>query len=197
MDENNAPSGFLARWSRRKAGILDEPVAVRPAEPAPLAAPPGLPQPAPAPDVPAVEQAPAPTLADVAQLTHESDYTRFVANTVDPSVKNAALKKLFTDPHFNVMDGLDTYIDDYGRPDPLPEGMLRKMVQAHSLGLFADEDADEGAAERKAIEAAAAAAPHSPANCPDEDIDLRLQPDDDSGRPGPAPGPGEDPGCEL
>jgi hypothetical protein len=33
-------------------------------------------------------------------------------------VRNAALKKLFTDPHFNVMDGLDVYIDDYGKPDP-------------------------------------------------------------------------------
>ena len=30
------------------------------------------------------------------------------------------MKKLFSDPHFNVMDGLDTYIDDYGKPDPLP-----------------------------------------------------------------------------
>jgi len=154
-----------------------------------------VPQPAPAADALAAEQPPAPTLADVAHLTHESDYTRFVANTVDPSVKNAALKKLFTDPHFNVMDGLDTYIDDYGRPDPLPEGMLRKMVQAHSLGLFAEEDADEDEAERKAIEAAAAPTP--PPKCPDEDTDLRLQPNDDSGRPGASPGPGEDAGCKL
>ena len=196
MDENNAPSGFLARWSRRKAGILDEPAAVRQAEPPPLVQPP-LTAPTPVADVPAVEHAPAPTLADVEQLTHESDYTRFVANTVDPSVKNAALKKLFTDPHFNVMDGLDTYIDDYGRPDPLPAGMLRKMVQAHSLGLFADED-DEGEAqahaEPKAIEAAAAP---TPPKCPDEDTDLRLQPDDDSGCPGTAPGPGEDAGGQL
>ena len=30
------------------------------------------------------------------------------------------MKKLFSDPHFNVMDGLDTYIDDYGKPDPIP-----------------------------------------------------------------------------
>jgi hypothetical protein len=138
---------------------------------------------------------PAPTLADVAQLTHESDYTRFVANTVDPSVKNAALKKLFTAPHFNVMDGLDTYIDDYGRPDPLPAGMLRKMVQAHSLGLFDDED-DEGEAEAELKTIEAAAAP-TPSKCPDEDTDLRLQPDDDSGCPGAAPGPGEDAGGQL
>jgi len=195
MDENNAPSGFLARWSRRKAGVLDEPAPVRQAEAPPLTSPATVLQPAPAPDVPAVESMPAPTLADVAQLTHESDYTRFVATTLDPSVKNAALKKLFTDPHFNVMDGLDTYIDDYGRPDPLPAGMLRKMVQAHSLGLFDDEDdEDEAEAKLKTIEAAAAP---TPLKCPDEDTDLRLQPDDDSGCPGAAPGPGEDAGGQL
>jgi hypothetical protein len=37
------------------------------------------------------------------------------------------------------MDGLDTYIDDYGKPDPLPAGMLRQMVQSQLLGLFDDE----------------------------------------------------------
>jgi hypothetical protein len=31
-------------------------------------------------------------------------------------VKNAAMKKLFADPHFNVMDRLDIYIDDYSSP---------------------------------------------------------------------------------
>ena len=56
-----------------------------------------------------------------------------------PQVKNAAMKKLFADPHFNVMDGLDTYIDDYGRADPIPKAMLRQMVQARVLGLLDDE----------------------------------------------------------
>ena len=50
------------------------------------------------------------------------------------------MKKLFSDPHFNVMDGLDTYIDDYGKPDPIPASMLRQMVQSQALGLFADEE---------------------------------------------------------
>jgi hypothetical protein len=47
------------------------------------------------------------------------------ARDVAPEVKNAAIKKLFADPHFNVMDGLDTYIDDYSKPDPIPPEMLR------------------------------------------------------------------------
>src|SRR5207302_631840 len=86
----------------------------------------------------AEEEAP-PTLADVARLTRDSDFSRLVGADVDASVSNAALKKLFSDPHFNVMDGLDTYIDDYGRPDPIPPSMLRALNQAASLGLFDSE----------------------------------------------------------
>ena len=55
---------------------------------------------------------------------------------VPGEVRNAAMKKLFTDPHFNVMDGLDIYIGDYNTPDPLPAGMLEKMVGAEFLNLF-------------------------------------------------------------
>jgi hypothetical protein len=97
--------------------------------------------------------APPPTLDDVAGLTRDSDYAPFVARQVDPQVRNAAMKKLFSDPHFNVMDGLDTYIDDYGKPDPLPLAMIRQMTGARALGLFAEEEA----AEAKALADAAAA----------------------------------------
>jgi cell division septation protein DedD len=75
----------------------------------------------------------------VAQLTPESDYAAFAKRSVDPQVRNAAMKKLFTDPHYNVMDGLDTYIDDYNKSDPIPKSMLRQMVQARFLGLLDDE----------------------------------------------------------
>ena len=50
------------------------------------------------------------------------------------------MKKLFADPHFNVMDGLDIYIDDYSKPDPIPEAMLRKLASAKFLGLFDEEE---------------------------------------------------------
>ena len=39
------------------------------------------------------------------------------------------------------MDGLDTYIDDYSKPDPMPAAMLRQMAQSKFLGLFDDERA--------------------------------------------------------
>jgi hypothetical protein len=85
-------------------------------------------------------------LADAQALTSSSDFKAFVAHDVAPEVRNLAMKKLFADPHFNVMDGLDIYIGDYTQPDPLPEGMLRKMTSAHALGFFDHEKKAEAAA---------------------------------------------------
>ena len=58
-----------------------------------------------------------------------------MAPDVSGEVKNAALKKLFGDPHFNVMDGLDVYIDDYSKPDPLPAAVARQLAQTAFLGF--------------------------------------------------------------
>ena len=77
-----------------------------------------------------------PTLEDAKGLTAESDFQPFMRPGVASDVRNAAVKKLFADPHFNVMDGLDIYIGDYNTPDPLPAGMLQKMVGAQLLNLF-------------------------------------------------------------
>jgi hypothetical protein len=186
-------AGFLSRWSRRKVQVREgievpaAPPLVR-VEAEPAVAKVTVPVPAPVPELaPAAAEAPAaPTLDDVAALTRESDYTRFVARDVAPDVKNAALKKLFGDPHFNVMDGLDIYIDDYGKPDPLPMSKLRQMVQAQALRLFDDDEKEQPAP----------VAPPSPDPAPHEDTDLRLQPHDAAGRSGPEPGAGEDGGRE-
>jgi hypothetical protein len=201
---DDEPSGFLSRWSRRKVQVRQgaapaEPVPEVVSPPAPLVAAATL---APVPAAATVETPretpPAPTLADVAALGPQSDYTRFIAPGVDSGVKNAALKKLFTDPHFNLMDGLDTYIDDYGKPDPLPEGMLRQMAQSQFLGLF---DHEKPPAESAAGPAAdpppvVATAPTDSTldTDPDEDADLRLQPHDAAGPPGPGAGPEPDAG---
>ncbi|OGG56190.1 MAG: hypothetical protein A3F84_06630 [Candidatus Handelsmanbacteria bacterium RIFCSPLOWO2_12_FULL_64_10] len=74
-----------------------------------------------------------PSMADVAGLTPESDYSGFLATGVDEAVKRSALKKLFTDPHFNIMDGLDIYVGDYSQPDPMPAGMLAALNHAQAL----------------------------------------------------------------
>ena len=179
-------SGFLSRWARRKeqartgvASVVEPalPVEAPPPAPAELAAP------APADTQPVAE--PLPTMADVALLTRESDYARFVAGDVDVGVKRAAMKKLFADPHFNVMDGLDTYIDDYGQPDPIPLAMLRQMNQSKFLGLFDTDDNDAKIPDDAAPTELTAAT-----EIPHDDPDLRLQQDDDAGRPGAGAGPG-------
>lgn len=114
--------GFLQRWSRLKA----EPEA------------PELPPAAPLPAAPPVAaDAPLPTLDDAAQLTAESDYSAFVARGVDSSVRRLAMKKLFADPHFNMVDGLDIYMGDYNLPDPVSAAMLASLTHARSaLGRF-------------------------------------------------------------
>lgn len=149
------PAGFLGRWSRRKTDVLkgkplEEPVAApavasRPDTVQMLAqrggsAPSGL-QPA---DAQQGAEPPKPLLSldDVEQLTNESDFKPFMARDVGPEVRNAAMKKLFADPHYNVMDGLDIYIDDYSKSDPIPESMLRQMVGTKLLKIFDDEEED-------------------------------------------------------
>ena len=137
--------GFLGRWSRRKQDVREGKPVEEP--PAPVAQAPAAPPPvAPLPDpAPVVEAPPLPSLSDAQALTPASDFGPFVERAVAPEVRNLAMKKLFADPHFNVMDGLDIYVGDYTQPDPLPEGMLRKMVGAHALGFFDHEKPAEGA----------------------------------------------------
>ncbi len=146
-------SGFLNRWARRKSDVLkgrplEEPAIV--ATPAPLAASAplpaeGLPQPVSHPDSEPGAEPPKISLSldDVKQLTNDSDFKPFMAHDVGPEVRNAAMKKLFADPHYNVMDGLDIYIDDYSKADPIPESMLRQMVGAKLLKIFDDEEDDK------------------------------------------------------
>lgn len=212
--------GFMSRWSRRKA--LARQGAVPPPEAAvPDPARPGAVVPAPQIQSPLVEvpagaapseqqpdgapaAPPPPTLADVAQLTPQSDFTRFVAPGVDHEVKNAAVKKLFADPHFNVMDGLDTYIDDYGKPDPLPASSVRKMAQAAFLGLLEQPAPNTQPAGQPGTPGQLVAAndPPSapcgptPSPAPDENADLRLQPHDAAGCTGPEPGAAGEPSVE-
>ncbi len=133
-------SGFLGRWSRRKTDVLQgKPVA----EPG-VAAKAVLPQPVTnqvnSVDTEAAQEPTALSLEDVKLLTKDSDFKPFMAKDVGADVRNAAMKKLFADPHFNVMDGLDIYIDDYSKSDPIPEAMLRAMTSSKFLKLFDDED---------------------------------------------------------
>ncbi len=224
--------GFLGRWSRRKLTQDQSPapvlpaVSVRPEGAAQVPARGAAPQPVSpderaAPATPAVatartpEPAALPTLDDVKALVSSSDFQPFMARGVAPDVRNAALKKLFADPHYNVMDGLDTYIDDYSKPDPLPVAMMRGLASARALGLGPDEpvpDASSPGGAAPAVPTPQAApdgesgplpqsvtanAPDAPAAEPSSDIrpdhdhtDLQLQPDDAARRESVEPGAG-------
>jgi hypothetical protein len=134
----------LARWSRRKHEAARPPAA--PATPAPAPAPPALPA--------AAATAADAALPPVESLTFESDFTAFLAPKVEETVKRAALRKLFSDPRFNVMDGLDVYIDDYSKPDPIPEGMLAKLKDVYEkLAAEPAEQAAEASEEVAVAEA--------------------------------------------
>ena len=162
------PGGFFSRWSRRKAEDTAQAQAAeraaRPAVPTPPSVPASrLPAGAVSADptgvaargadaqadpagpgtVPATP-AGGPTLDDVRGLSADSDFKPFVGRAVAPEVRNAAMKKLFADPHFNVMDGLDIYIDDYSKPSPLPAELLRKMVSAQFLQMVEEEKPASG-----------------------------------------------------
>jgi hypothetical protein len=197
--------GFLGRWSKRKLDAK---------EGKPLEAEPPLPSPEPSPASGRGSELQAPshqggegqpaeplplTLEDAQALTSESDFRPFAARGVAPEVRNAAMKKLFSDPHFNVMDRLDTYIDDYSQPDPIPQDMLRKLASAKFLGLFDAEEKQEAQEiarrEREVSDnptaetvAQSAAAPADSPALPNDDPDLRLQQDHAS--PGKTPGGG-------
>ena len=132
--------GFLGRWSRRKAGLEPEGLDGS----APDLKPKTTPSPTPqdkktieSASTPAEEETLPPTLEDAESIDRFApDFSAFMKPNVDPAVQQAAMKKLFSDPHFNIMDRLDIYIDDYSIPDPIPMEMLKRMVQSESLGLF-------------------------------------------------------------
>ena len=132
--------GFLGRWSRRKAGLEPEGLDGAAPELKPKTTPSSVPQDKKtieSASTPAEEETLPPTLEDAESIDRFApDFSAFMKPNVDPAVQHAAMKKLFSDPHFNIMDRLDIYIDDYSIPDPIPMEMLKRMVQSESLGLF-------------------------------------------------------------
>ena len=121
---------FLSRWSRRKTEarekgeVIPEPREAEAQSPAPA------------------EARPPEPLPPVESLTPDSDFRPFMRPEVDEGMKRQALKTLFRDERFNVMDGLDTYIDDYSKPDPIPESWLSQLNQMARLGDYREPPAE-------------------------------------------------------
>jgi len=104
-EEKKAP--FLSRWSRLKQEA-EKPVEQNPA-------------------------APAPVLPPVESLTPESDFTGFMHPQVEDALRRVALKKLFSDPHFNLPDPYEAYSGDWTGGEPIPEAMLATLEQMKQL----------------------------------------------------------------
>ena len=96
-------------------------------------------------------------LPPISAISLAEDFTPFMQAKVPQALKQQALKALFKEPHFNVMDGLDIYIDDYTVFEPIsPEVMatlsswkaiMNPPQQVVTSGGYAvDVESDEGKA---------------------------------------------------
>lgn len=119
-------AGFLSRWSRRKADARESEAGEAKVD-----------------AVAAETPISAPLLPPLDELTLDSDYGAFFHPEVDENLRRSALRKLFSDPHFNVMDGLDTYIDDYSKTEPIPAAMLASLRQAQRILTWAEGKDEE------------------------------------------------------
>jgi hypothetical protein len=99
---------FLARWSRRKlearSGGIDDGAEVLQTE-EPQAVPPVA-----APPERELTDADMPPLDS---LTADSDFTPFMSPGVSDGLRRLALRKLFSQPSFNITDGLNDYDEDF------------------------------------------------------------------------------------
>lgn len=109
-------------------------------------------------DRPARKEEPITELPSLDELGPESDFQGFMKPDVDDGLRRAALKKLFSDPHFNVTDGLDVYAEDYTKLESMTPAMVAGLKHAQRL-LFGDADGD-----KRTDAASAAGAVNQPEN---------------------------------
>ncbi len=146
MNEN-----FLSRWSKRKLEAKEKPAeteltpsVLKPEGGSSLPAPPGQGTGSDqladtgrvvggAPEANAQPEAPVPTEADLQGIEQGGDVKAFLSDKVSTELKNKAFKALFSRPEYNVMDGLDIYIEDYNTFVPLSQEQIGKMTFSKQL----------------------------------------------------------------
>jgi hypothetical protein len=168
----------LSRWSRLKRAAATESANVVQPPPALTSVRAELVEAPPMPDQgndsvgqAALANAELPPLSTIS-LTE--DFTPFMQAKVPQALKQQALKALFKEPHFNVMDGLDIYIDDYTVFEPISPEVMATLSSWKAImnptqqvvtdgGYAVDVESEEGKAvlaERARI--AALNAPDTP-----------------------------------
>lgn len=119
---------FLDRWSRVKREVKAG------------AVPPGTVE-APA------EATVLPSLETLAAQGLEADFAPFMQQGVEEATKRAAIQQLFKQPVFNVMDGLDVYIEDFNIYEPLMASELPGLAHARAMLFPEPEEGQEQGVE--------------------------------------------------
>ncbi len=96
-------------------------------------------------------------LPDLDELGEDSDYSMFMAKGVSREKRQAALRKLFHSPKFNVTDGLDDYCEDFTKFEPL--GGIVTAEMRHHAERLARKALEAATADDPAVAAAASADP--------------------------------------
>jgi len=106
---------FLKRWSRLKQDAAKEQITKANAKSEPKA-----------------QDVAKSKLPPIEKLDFNSDFSGYMDSKIEESLRRTALKKLFDDPHFHFenMDKLDIYIDDYSIADPIPPDMLARLMES-------------------------------------------------------------------
>ena len=140
MSEN-----FLSRWSKRKLEVrareklaedapdLQVSVPLQGSDANQANAVSELADSQPKAQTPSQPELPLPTEADLLAVKQGGDIKAFMVDKVSTELKNKAFKALFSRPEFNVMDGLDIYIDDYNKFTPLSQEDIGKMTLSKQL----------------------------------------------------------------
>lgn len=154
---------FMSRWSRLKARAREQAAPVAEAGAAPpqaQAAEDTRPHAAPPQVAPQPPAGPPPELPDIDLLGEDSDYSAFLAEGIDATLRRKALRKLFHSPKFNVLDGLDDYMGDFTQFEPL--GSIVTADMRHHIERAA-RLAEQALAEENARPAPAGGADAAPA----------------------------------
>ena len=139
-------NNFLSRWSRLKSGEAVEPELQSSKDQEPV---PHTPSDKVAQTADAATEPQLPTLEDAEKMNHQSsDFSSFMQPGVDSNVQEAALKKMFADPRFNVISQMDEYVLDPSMFAPMPASMLKRLVQSQTLNLFGKKDKEAKSEDR-------------------------------------------------
>jgi hypothetical protein len=157
---------FLSRWSRlkRESSETAPDESATPAaqeQPDAAAAPVATDKGEPAARAGTEDDA-SPELPSLDSLTSESDFGPFMHGSVDPALRRLALRKMFRNPKYAVLDPLDPYRADYGAFTPLGD-IITSDMKFHAERLLREE-------LEKAAEAAESAGTASPDADEDESV---------------------------